>query len=130
MMLSVCGLNDMVVSYVIPSILAVLYRGSCVPWRLMMGCLLTLCLSGVSSVTDDFKGNAFILLVLSHFFSCAMYWRMFCVAIGMCLSLDVIVRSSAYILTHTSWSTGGVGMSCVNRLKRNGESGPPCGIPL
>ena len=59
--------------------------------------------------------------------SCRYEW-MFALAMFMSLCVDVIVMSSAYVVSFTS--TCGVGVSDVYMLKSVGDSTPPCGTPF
>ena len=54
-------------SNVMPRIVGVLLRGMIVSYRRTIGCLLDSRLSGVNKITDDFCGDANILLLVSHY---------------------------------------------------------------
>ena len=125
---SMCLLYVSLWSRVSPSIFRLMFMGSVILSICSSSCLLYSAGSGVKRVHVVLYGLRMMLFVRVHVgISCRYDW-MFALAMFMSLCVDVMVMSSAYVVSFTG--ACGVGVSDVYMLKSLGDSTPPCGTPF
>ena len=123
-----CLLYASLRSRVSPRIFGLMFMGSVMLSICSSSCVLYSAGSGVKRVHVVLSGLRIKLFVRVHVCILCRYDWIFSLAMFMSLCVDVMVMSSAYVVSLTG--DCGVGVSDVDILKSVGDSTPHCGTPF
>ena len=125
LVLSMCVLHESFGSIVSPSIFGLMFMGTVVLFIRSACCVLYSAVPDVKRVHVGMSGLRMRLIVCVHVCISCRYYLMFEFAIFMSLCVDVMVMSSAYVVSFTG--ACGVGVSDMYMLNNVADRMPHCG---